>query len=303
MCAVRRNTALPKRTWQGIANAMQLALLTLLTMTAFAANSILTRMAVDGGHIDPTSFALVRVLAGAVVLVLLQALRGKGLPVLRRNRLPGAFSLATYMIGFSLAYMTLDAGLGALILFGVVQITMFAHAVVRGAPPSLRQLAGAGVAFAGLVLALWPGQGGQADPTGAVLMVVAGLGWAIYTISGRTAGDPLAATSANFVLCLPVLLVLLVGTGLRFGLVGVGLGVICGGLTSGLGYALWYSVLPRLDQSVAAVVQLSVPIIAILAGAVLLGEVPGALTLLAAVLVVGGIFWAVTGRSVPAGRS
>ena len=282
---------------------MQLALLTLLTMTAFAANSILTRMAVEGGHIDPTSFALVRVLAGAVVLVLLQTLRGKGLPVLRRNRLPGAFSLATYMIGFSLAYMTLDAGLGALILFGVVQITMFASAVFRGAPPSLRQLGGAGIAFAGLVLALWPGPGGQADPAGAVLMVVAGLGWAIYTISGRTAGDPLAATSANFVLCLPILLVLLLGTGLRFGLVGVGLGVICGGLTSGLGYALWYSVLPRLDQSVAAVIQLSVPIIAILAGAVLLGEVPSALTLVAAVLVVGGIFWAVTGRSVPAGRS
>ncbi|WP_150121369.1 EamA family transporter, partial [Sulfitobacter sp. HI0023] len=120
---------------------------------------------------------------------------------------------------------------------------------------------------------------------------------------GRAASDPLAATSANFLLCLPILLVLLVGTGLRFGLIGVGLGIVCGGLTSGLGYALWYSVLPRLDQSVAAVVQLSVPIIAILAGALLLGEMPSVLTLAAAALVVGGIFWAVTGRAVPAGRS
>lgn len=282
---------------------MRLALLTLLTMTAFAANSILTRMAVDGGHIDAAAFALIRVLAGAVVLGMVLSLRGGGLPLLRRNRLPGAFSLAAYMIGFSLAYMTLDAGLGALILFGVVQITMFAHAALRGAPPSLRQLTGAAVAFAGLVLALWPGPGGQADPVGAALMIVAGLGWAVYTISGRAASDPLAATSANFLLCLPILLVLLVGTGLRFGLIGVGLGIVCGGLTSGLGYALWYSVLPKLDQSVAAVVQLSVPILAILAGALLLGEMPSVLTLAAAALVVGGIFWAVTGRAVPAGRS
>lgn len=282
---------------------MKLALLTSLTMMAFAANSVLTRMAVEGGHIDPSGFALVRVLTGAVVLGMVVSLRGGGLPLFRRNRLPGAVSLAVYMIGFSLAYLTLDAGLGALILFGVVQISMFAHGAWRGAAPTGRQVAGASVAFAGLLLALWPGPGGQAEPIGAALMVAAGMGWAAYTIAGRGSADPLAATTANFILCLPILLVLLVGAGLRFSPIGVALAMVCGGLTSGLGYALWYSILPRFDQSTAAIVQLSVPVLAILAGALLLGETIGWIVGLAAVLVVGGIGWAVSAGSAQAGRS
>ena len=281
---------------------MRLALLTALTMIAFAANSILTRMAVEGGHIDPSAFALVRVASGAGVLGCLILLRGGGLPLARRNRLPGAFSLTAYMIGFSLAYLTLDAGVGGLVLFGVVQITMFAHGALTGAAPGARQLGGAAVAFAGLAIALWPGAATGSDPTGAALMVIAGLGWAAYTIIGRGATDPLAATAANFILCLPILLVLLVGTGLRWGPTGVALGVLCGGLTSGLGYALWYTVLPHLQGATAAIVQLSVPIIAILAGALLLGEPLGVGLLLSAVLVVGGIAWAISERSAPAGR-
>lgn len=272
-------------------------------MMAFAANSILTRMAIDGGHIDPASFALVRVAAGAATLGALVAWRGGGLPLLRRTRLPGAVSLTVYMIGFSLAYLTLDAGLGALILFGVVQITMFSHAAVTGAAPTVRQMSGAAIAFAGLLIALWPGQGGLADPVGAALMVLAGLGWAAYTILGRGAADPLAATAANFILCLPMVAILLVGAGLSFGIWGVALGVLCGGLTSGLGYALWYRVLPNLDGATAAVVQLSVPIIALVAGALLLGEVISGALIIAAACVVGGIGWAVTAQSAPKGRT
>ena len=282
---------------------MHVAALTSLTMIAFAANSILTRMAIDGGHIDPAGFVLVRVAAGALVLGMIVSLRGGGLPLLRRTRLPGAISLTVYMIGFSLAYLTLDAGLGALILFGVVQITMFAHAALRAEAPNPRQLAGACVAFGGLLLALWPGPGGVADPIGAILMVLAGLGWAAYTILGRSARDPLAASSANFLLCLPMVLVLLVGTSLNFGVTGVALGILCGGLTSGLGYALWYSVLPRLDGSTAAIVQLSVPIIAIFAGALLLGEALGLVLILSAALVVGGIAFAISAQSAPKDRS
>ncbi|MFC6583213.1 hypothetical protein [Sulfitobacter aestuariivivens] len=139
---------------------MRLIVLTCLTMMAFASNSILTRLAIDGGHIDASRFTLVRVAAGASVLALLIALRGGGLPLLRRDRLPGAISLAVYMVGFSLAYLTLDAGLGALILFGVVQIAMFAHGALKGNAPTGRQMTGAGIAFGGLFLALWPGPGG-----------------------------------------------------------------------------------------------------------------------------------------------
>lgn len=281
---------------------MRLTILTALTMAAFAANSILTRLAIDGGHIDPSGFALVRVASGALVLGMLITVRGGGLPLLRRNRVSGAVSLTLYMIGFSLAYLTLDAGLGALILFGVTQITMFAHAALTGTAPNRQQLTGAGVAFGGLLIALWPGPGGAADLIGAGLMILAGLGWAAYSIIGRAAGDPLAATAANFLLCLPLVLILLVGAGLNLSVTGVALGLVCGGLTSALGYALWYSVLPHLDGATAAIVQLSVPILAILAGAVFLGEPIGLLLILAAGMVVGGIGWAVKAQSAPADR-
>jgi drug/metabolite transporter (DMT)-like permease len=233
---------------------------------------------------------------------MLMTLRQGGLPILRPRRLGGAFSLAAYMVGFSLAYLTLDAGLGALILFGVVQITMFLQGALTGSAPSARQISGAALAFAGLLLALWPGAEGAADPAGAALMVLAGLGWAAYTILGRRAADPLAATSANFLLCLPIMLVLLLGAGLTFSVTGVALALLCGGLTSGLGYALWYRLLPQMEGATAAVVQLSVPIIAILAGALLLGESLTLWTALATALVVGGIFWTVTARSAPADR-
>lgn len=274
---------------------MRLFLAITLTMIAFAANSVLTRLAIGGGFIDPSGFALVRVVSGALVLGMIISLRGGGLPLLRRNRIPGALSLAVYLVGFSLAYLTLDAGLGALILFGVVQVSMFLHGTLHGTAPTVRQLIGGGVAFIGLLCALWPGPGGVADPVGAALMVFAGLGWAAYTIIGRNAQDPLAATSANFLLCIPILLILLTGTGLTFSTTGVAIGILCGGLTSGLGYALWYSVLPKIQGATAAIVQLSVPVIAIVAGAVLLGEEIGLIVGFATVLVVGGIAWSVTG--------
>jgi len=281
---------------------MKFIFLTSLTMTAFAANSILTRAAVDGGHIDPSGFAIIRVLAGAVVLGMLMTLRGGALPLLQPKRMWGALSLTAYMIGFSLAYLTLDAGLGALILFGVTQITMFAYGAMRATAPTRRQLWGAGIAFIGLLIVLWPGSGSQTDITGASLMVVAGVGWAIYSLLGRGGKDPLAETAASFIMCLPLLLILLAGTGLTFGVTGMMLAIVCGGLTSGLGYALWYSILPHFDSSTAAIVQLSVPIIAIVAGAVLLGEPLTVTVMLSAVLVVGGIGWAVSEQSVRAGH-
>ncbi|MEQ6248833.1 DMT family transporter [Sulfitobacter sp. HNIBRBA3233] len=282
---------------------MRLILLTLLTMTAFAANSLLTRAAVEPGHITPQGFAILRVAAGALTLGALVALRGGALPLLRLARLPGAVSLALYMTGFSLAYITLDAGLGALILFGVTQIVMFLHGAVTGAPPTRRQIAGATLAFAGLALVLWPTRGAVSDPVGAALMVAAGIGWGIYTIVGRGAGDPLAATAANFILCLPLVVLALAAYGFEANAYGVSLSLFSGAATSGLGYALWYTILPRMKGATAAVVQLSVPIIAILGGAVLLGEAVSATVLIATVLVLGGIGWAVTAPRPKAARA
>ncbi len=270
---------------------MRLFLLTSLTMCAFAANSLLNRLAVGSGAADPASFAVIRVLSGAAMLAFLVILRGGAIPFLDRARVAGATALALYMVGFSLAYLTLDAGLGALILFGVVQITMFVLAAAWGNPASVRQIAGATVAFLGLAWVLWPSGSWSTDLTGAALMVAAGIGWAIYTLSGRGATDALAATAANFCLCLPLVAILLPVSPVPLAInpLGVALAVVSGAVTSGLGYALWYRLLPHLDTGVAAIVQLSVPVIALVGGVVLLGETATLRLLMGAVLVLGGI--------------
>lgn len=272
-------------------------------MAAFASNSILTRMAIEPGHIDPISFALLRVLAGSVILALLIWSRGIEFPVLGRARMVGALSLSVYMIGFSMAYISLDAGLGALILFGVVQTSMFSYSVYIGVRPTTRQLAGALLAFVGLSLALWPDGEAQGSVSGTVYMTMAGLGWAAYTLSGKMAKNPLAETGANFAFCLPILAAFTFPFVERISTTGAVLAITCGAITSGLGYALWYKVLPDLQRSIAAVVQLSVPIIAILAGAILLGETVSVATLGAAALVIAGIGMAVTKQPVQEDRN
>ncbi|MCG7519412.1 DMT family transporter [Ruegeria sp. Ofav3-42] len=274
---------------------MRLLLLTSLTMCAFAANSILNRLAIDSGASDPTAFAVVRVLAGAVVLAGLVFLRGGHLPLFNRRRISGAGSLSLYMIGFSLAYLTLDAGLGALILFAVVQITMFTVVSVTGVMPTGRQIAGAAIALLGLAYVLWPSGEIRVNLTGAALMIAAGVGWGIYSLVGKSEPDALSGTAANFVVALPVTSLALVATGGAWQMTASGyfLAALSGGVTSGMGYALWYRVLRQLTPTTAAVVQLSVPIIAIVAGIILLGEAASLRLFLGAALVLGGIALAV----------
>lgn len=270
---------------------MRRALLVALTMTAFASNSLLNRMAVDGGYADPGGFAVLRVLAGAIMLVLLVRAQGRAMSFLTRQRWVGAGMLALYMVGFSAAYRSLDAGLGALILFGVVQITIFMIAAAQGAGPSARQIVGAAIAFGGLVVVLDPGQAPATALTGAAFMIAAGIGWGIYTLAGRGEPDALAATAANFCLALPLTLAapLLAGAAVQITWTGAALAVVSGALTSGLGYALWYALLPGLAAPVAAILQLSVPVIAVIGGVLLLGETAGFRLLAGAVLVLGGI--------------
>ncbi|MDP5219216.1 DMT family transporter [Ruegeria sp. 2205SS24-7] len=274
---------------------MRLILLICLTMVAFAANSILNRLAVGSDAADPGSFAVVRVLAGAVFLCLLVLARGGRVPLTGSGRVVGALSLTIYMVGFSMAYLTLDAGLGALILFGVVQIAMFAFGALRGARPSPKQILGAAIAFAGLAYVLWPSGGAQVDAGGAALMALAGLGWAAYTLAGRSAPDALKATAANFVVALPLTAaaIWVVGPALNMTLTGLALACLSGAVTSGMGYALWYRLVPQLSPAVAATVQLSVPVIALVAGVLLLGEVGSLSLVLGTALVLGGIALAV----------
>ncbi len=270
---------------------MRLALLIALTMCAFAANSVLNRLAVARFGTDPTTFAAIRVIAGAVTLLALVWLRGRTLPpFLTRARSAGALTLSLYLIGFSLAYVTLDAGLGALILFGGVQLTMFAGALAAGAVIPLRRWIGAAVAIGGLAVLLWPGGAVRVDLTGAALMGAAAFGWGRYSLLGAKAADPLGATAVNFLLAVP-----LVALASAWGIAtptaaGAGLAVLSGAVTSGLGYAFWYQVLGRIDASTAAVAQLSVPVIAALGGVILLGEDVTWRFALATVLVLGGIW-------------
>lgn len=267
---------------------MRLLLLTALTMLAFAANSVLNRWAVGPGHIGAVEFAMIRVLAGAATLAVLVRWQRGGFawPGLR-GRLAGVAGLTGYLVGFSLAYRGLDAGTGALVLFGTVQVTMFAGAVMSREAVPARRWAGAGLALCGLALIAAPG---TVAPLPLALMAGAGLGWGVYSLAGRGAADPLAATAWNFLLSLPLVLPVGVVAGMaRPDATGVALAGISGAVTSGLGYALWYRVLPQLGAARAAVAQLSVPVIAALGGAVLLAELPGPRFWLAAVLVLGGV--------------
>lgn len=269
---------------------MRLLLLTALTMLAFAANSVLNRWAVGPGHIGAVEFACVRLLAGAGMLAALVLWQRGGIAWPgRKGRLAGAFGLSAYLLGFSLAYRGLDAGTGALVLFGTVQVTMFAGALILREPVPNRRWAGAGLALAGLTLIAAPvGSGAALLPLS--LMVSAGIGWGVYSLAGRGAKDPVAATAWNFVLSLPLVLPVGLATGFeRPDATGVGLAILSGAVTSGLGYALWYQVVPRLGAARAAVAQLTVPVIAALGGAILLAELPGPGFWLSAALVLGGV--------------
>ncbi len=272
---------------------MRLFLLTCLTMIAFAANSVLNRMALAGGSIDAVSFGVIRLVSGALILALLCLVLRGGIRLGGAGRLAGVASLLVYLYGFSTAYRGLDAGLGALILFGVVQITMFAGGLLKSEPMPLRRWIGAVVAFSGLVWLLWPGGGPSISLVHGLLMALAGVGWGIYSLAGQLSRDALQGTAANFIIAAPLGALVgyflpSVGPTILTGQ-GIVLAIICGAVTSGMGYALWYSVLPSLASSTAAVAQLTVPVIATIGGMLLLSE---ALTLqfaFATVLVLGGI--------------
>jgi drug/metabolite transporter (DMT)-like permease len=267
-----------------------------LVMVAFAANSVLNRAALDGTATGPASFAALRLAAGALTLAVL-VVAGSGWRRLAPGAaaLPGILTLGLYMLGFSFAYVTLPSGTGALILFGGVQLTMFAGAaLVREALPPLR-LAGAALAFGGLVWLMAPGAA-RPDPGGAALMTAAAVGWGLFSLIGRRGGAPLETMAVSFLWCTPLALAVWALRPDGIDAPGAALAVISGAVTSGLGYALWYRVLPLLAASRAAVAQLTVPVIAALGGALLLAEPLTARFALASALVLGGVLISLQAR-------
>ena len=269
---------------------MKLFALTLLTMLAFAANSVLNRLALAGGLIDPASFAIIRLFSGALILGLIVLLRSAAHPaLLSPRRWTSIAALLAYMLGFSFAYLSLDTGVGALILFGGVQITMFAGALVAKEHVPALKWVGALVAAGGLAWFLWPTQDTRIDPAGAALMGIAALGWGIYSLMGRGAKNATTETAANFAIAAPFSLLALFATTPQVAPLGILLACLSGMVMSGLGYALWYAILPRLASSTAAVAQLSVPVLAALGGIALLDEELTLRFVMAALVVLGGI--------------
>lgn len=282
---------------------MKLFLLVALSMTAFAANSVLNRIGVANFGMDPFVFAVIRVAAGAVMLAVLILLRGQSPIANLSTRWRGALALATYMLGFSWAYLSLGAGLGALILFGSLQMMMFGWALYQGQAVPLMRSIGAVFALIGLAVLLWPTDTAPLPFWGVAAMLIATAGWAAYTILGQGVRDPLAVTAGNFILCLPlVALSLFAADSVTVTFGGAVTAVLAGAVTSGLGYAVWYRALPSLPTTVAAVAQLSVPVIAVAAGAIFLDEPISLRMIIAGSLVLGGIAVSNVQR-VPKGRS
>lgn len=260
----------------------------LLTMAAFAANSLLCRLALKGMHMDAVSFSSIRLLSGAVALLILLRL-----PAIKKRpefNVLNAALLAIYVFAFSLAYLSLTTAAGALLLFGTVQCVMTGWGLIRGERLTWLKSVGMLTAVTGLALLLLPGAG---HPSGgsALLMMVSGAAWAAYCITGKKVQNAAAATAGNFTLAVPIALVIFVLSGMhiRADTVGLVLAVTSGALMSGGAYLLWYSLLPRLSPTTASTLQLSVPCLAALGGLIFMGEPLGLRMMLAIVLTLSGI--------------
>jgi len=267
---------------------MRVAVLTALAMLAFAGNSLLCRLALRDTGIDAATFTSVRLASGALMLA--------AILVARRVRptsggsWPMAAMLFAYAAFFSFAYRDLTAATGALLLFGSVQLSMMGWALVKGERLGGFRLLGLAIALGGLVWLLLPGL--SAPPLlAATLMIGAGIAWAVYSVLGRSAGEPIAGTGGNFVraVVFAAALSLAAMNHVSLDRTGALYAVLSGALTSGLGYVLWYAALPALSTASAAIVQLSVPAIATVGGALLLGETIGLRVLVASAAILGGI--------------
>lgn len=269
------------------------AALTTLTMIAFAANSLLCRMALGHELIDPLSFTTLRLGSGALALVaiVLRSGRPNGAPETAGSWRSG-LALFAYAAAFSLAYISLSAGMGALILFAAVQITMIGTALSRGERLGAWQWTGLAAAVGGLVYLVLPGISAP-SPSGALLMAISGFAWGVYSVRGRGVAAPVRMTAGNFARAAPMALALSL-----FGLVvlpthaawtGVALALVSGVATSGLGYVLWYRALRDLTTTQASIVQLTVPVIAAFGGVLFLSERVSTRLVVASALILGGV--------------
>jgi drug/metabolite transporter (DMT)-like permease len=269
---------------------------TAFALVAFAFNSILCRMALRTGEADAAGFTAVRLISGAVALIVLSYLFGEGKSVKRGNWF-SAFFLFAYAICFSFAYVGLTAAIGALILFSSVQFTMIAVALYRGERPTRIEWLGLMVALGGLVYLVFPGL--TSPPLFASgLMAAAGMAWGFYTLRGKGSSDPLGDTTGNFIRSVPMIVIAAIPfvSQINLSTRGIVLAILSGAIASGVGYSVWYAALKHHTATRAAVLQLSVPVIAAFGGVLLLSEAMTQRLLIAAAFILGGIGLAIAGR-------
>ena len=269
-------------------------LLTAFAMLAFAANSIFCRLALieyDGvASIDAASFTTIRLISGASVLAILMIMRSREFNVKNINPV-SVIMLYTYAICFSLSYVDIATGTGALILFGTVQLTMILFGLFRGERPNKSAWTGILFAFVGLVYLLLPGV--SAPPLiSALLMMTAGVAWGIYSLRGKAISNPFVTTSWNFIGTVPLILItyLILYDTTFITQKGVVFAILSGALASGIGYSIWYSALPHLTSTRAATVQLTVPVIAAIGGVLFVSESFSLRLLVASVAILGGVY-------------
>ncbi len=273
------------------------ALYTSLAMVAFASNSLLNRLALGRESIDAVSYTTIRLAAGAFTLWLISSLqKNRASSNIGGNWISAAI-LFLYAVAFSFAYISLSAGTGALILFGSVQTTMILVALRMGERPQPLEWLGLLLALGGLVYLVLPGLEAP-SPLGSGLMMLAGIAWGIYSLRGRGSASPLGDTTGNFIRAVPfIFVVLIVGlNGVQLSRTGILLAVLSGAVASGAGYVIWYTALAGLTATRAAIVQLSVPVLAAWGGVVLLEEDISLRLILAGAMILGGIALAIAGR-------
>jgi len=269
-------------------------------LIAFAANSVLCRLALGETTIDAASFTTIRLVSGALVLLVLVRAIGKTHTADDSGNWTSAFMLFLYAVTFSFAYISLNTGTGALILFGSVQATMIVFAVVKGERLRLWGWLGLFVGLAGLTYLVSPGLAAP-SPSGAALMAVAGISWGIYSLRGRGSRSPVAVTADNFLRSTPFVLLisLIFFQSLHITFKGAFFAALSGGLTSAIGYVIWYAALRDYSATSAALVQLLVPVLAALGGVVFLSEALTMRLLLSSAMIIGGVALALTQRQNP----
>jgi len=263
---------------------------TFMALIAFAANSVLCRKALGDNNIDASGFTIIRLLSGAIVLIIILSLSKTKKNTETKGSWYSGAMLFLYAVTFSYAYITLDTGTGALIAFGSVQITIILYSIFSGHKLHWMEALGTMIAFSGFVYLILPGV--NSPPIkGFILMTIAGIGWGIYTLNGQGSKDPLKDTTYNFARTFPFLILLFLFTmkDISYSLEGILLAVISGAVTSGIGYTIWYIALRGLTNVQSAVVQLLVPVIAAFGGVVFVSEVITFRLSLASLLILGGI--------------